>query len=221
MSSFHYMTEDKWSRLIVTENNPVMKPNHPSKSTQDYSCGCFKSYQNIPKEKKKKSLVKLPVLKNHGIRMWAVNKNQCFLEQHETLPPRFSFLQALCMCPWRCACQGEIYSNAVQMGRWQWKKGCVEGETLRVPKMPIAGSCLQDFSTFKRSLRYWSFFLSMKGTNNSPEVHRSWWMLWKAFHNSTDKVACLFLPLEEKIIRLHCWKKQKSKQTLSNSFKVK
>lgn len=122
MSSFHYMTEDKWSRLIVTEKNPVMKPNHPSKSTQDYSCGCFKSYQNIPKEKKKKSLVKLPVLKNHGIRMWAVNKNQCFLEQHETLPPRFSFLQALCMCPWRCACQGEIYSNAVQMGRWQWKK---------------------------------------------------------------------------------------------------
>lgn len=167
------------------------------------------------------SLVKLTVLKIHGICTRTVYKKQRFLEQHETLPPRFSFFQALCMCLRRRACQGEIYSNVVQTSRWQWKKGCVEGETLRVPKMPIAGSCLQDFSAFKRSLRYWSFFLGMKGTNNSPEVHRSWWMLWKAFHNSTDKVACLFLPPEEKIIRLHCWKKQKSKQTLSNSFKVK
>ena len=34
MSSFDYKTEDKQSRLIVTEKNQVMKPNPPTKATR-------------------------------------------------------------------------------------------------------------------------------------------------------------------------------------------
>lgn len=81
-----------------------MKPSPLSKAHKAIlSCSCYKGSHNVLEEKNL-PLFKVTVLRNQ-ICSWTVHKNQCFSEHHETLPPRFSFSQALYMVTLRPFCQ--------------------------------------------------------------------------------------------------------------------